>query len=118
MANIFIIDDEEDLLISLKSWGDKNDHNVTTFQNSDGFQEAILEARPDVILVDVNLKTEDGRCITEDLKRTLPFPVKIILISANASALLDYHNHYADGILNKPFKFTDLQKKLWQHLKK
>jgi len=67
--------------------------------------------------VDINLKDDDGRHISADLKNILPFPLKIILISADPAALLDYHAHYADGILNKPFSFPDLEKKLKQHLK-
>ena len=70
------------------------------------------------MLVDINLKDDDGRHISEDLKNILPFPLKIILISADPAALLNYHTHYADGILNKPFSFSDLEKKLKQHLKK
>jgi two-component system, OmpR family, KDP operon response regulator KdpE len=115
---IFIIDDEADVLISIKTWCEKKGYEVTTFENSDGFLDSLLDVKPDIILVDINLKDDDGRFISEDLKNILPFPIKIILISADALALLDYHSHYADGILNKPFTFADLEKKLNQHLKK
>lgn len=118
MHKIFIIDDEQDLLISVKAWGKEKGYEVTTFENSEGFLDKLLEVKPDIILVDINLKDDDGRFISEDLKSILPFRVKIILISADAAALLDYHNHYADGILNKPFTFVALEEKLKQHLKK
>ena len=118
MHKIFIIDDERDVLTSIKAWGEKKDYDVTTFENSEGFLDKLLEGKPDLILVDINLKDDDGRFISEDLKNILPFRVKIILISADPAALLDYHNHYADGILNKPFTFAELEKKLKQHLKK
>ena len=118
MKKIFIIDDEKDTLISVKDWGEKKGYEVMTFENSDGFLDSLLEVKPDIVLVDINLKDDDGRHISEDLKNILPFPIKIILISADAAALLDYHAHYADGILNKPFSFSELEKKLRQHLKK
>ncbi len=116
MPKIFVIDDEGDVLTSIKAWGEKKNYQITTFENSDGFLDSLLEIKPDVVLIDINLKNDDGRFISQDLKNILPFPVKIILISADPLALLDYHSHYADGILNKPFTFADLEKKLKQHL--
>jgi two-component system OmpR family response regulator len=118
MPKIFVIDDEADVLISIKSWGEKKGYEVTTFENSDGFLDSLLDAKPDIILIDINLKGDDGRYISQDLKNILPFRIKIILISADPLALLEYHDHYADGILNKPFTFADLEKKLKQHLSK
>lgn len=118
MTKIFVIDDEADVLVSIKAWGEKKGYEVTTFENSDGFLDSLLDAKPDIILVDINLKDDDGRFISQDLKNILPFSVKIILISADPIALLEYHNHHADGILNKPFSFADLERKLKQHLRK
>jgi len=115
---IFVIDDEADVLLSIKAWGNEKDYEVTTFEDSENFLDRLLEVKPDVVLVDINLKDDDGRNICHDLKNILPFPVKIILVSADAAALLDYHSHYADGILNKPFTFTELEKKLKQQLSK
>ena len=118
MPKIFVIDDEADVLVSIKAWGEKNGYEVSTFENSEGFLDSLLEAQPEVILIDINLTDDDGRFISEDLKNILPFPVKIILISADPIALLEYQTHQADGILNKPFTFADLEKKLRQHLTK
>ena len=118
VTKLFVIDDEADVLVSIKAWCEKKDYEVTTFENSDGFLDSLLKIKPDIILVDINLKGDDGRFICQDLKNILPFHIKIILISADPLALMDYHNHYADGILNKPFTFEDLEKKLKQHLGK
>jgi len=118
MKKIFVIDDETDFLTSIKAWGNGSGYAVTTFENSEGFLDNLLEAEPDIVLIDINLKDDDGRHISEDLKNILPFHIKVILISGDPLALLDYHSHYADGILNKPFTFAELEKKLTQHLKK
>ncbi|MEP6682368.1 MAG: response regulator [Parafilimonas sp.] len=118
MKKIFVIDDETDFLISIKAWAEKSGHAIRTFENSDGFLDNLLEVEPDIVLVDINLKDDDGRHISEDLKNILPFRTIVILISGDPLALLDYHSHYADGILNKPFTFTELENKLRQHLKK
>lgn len=116
MPKIFVIDDEADVLVTLKAWCEKKGYEVTTFENEDGFLDSLLEIKPDLVFVDIKLKDDDGRFISKDLKNILPFPIKIILISADATALLDYENHNADGILNKPFTFLDFEKKVTQHL--
>lgn len=118
MQKIFIIDDETDLIIMLKAWCEKKGFEVTTFENSNGFFERILEAKPTLIFIDINLKNDDGRLIAQHLKSSLPFAVKIILISGEPLPLLEYHDYFADGILNKPFTFLELEKKLNQHLAK
>ena len=117
MTKVFVIDDETDLLVSIKEWSKAKNYEVTTFENSDGFLDSLLEVQPDVVLIDINLKDDDGRFISQDLKNILPFAVKIILISADPLALLQY-DHYADGILNKPFTFTELEQQLKQQLRK
>lgn len=118
MKKVFIIDDEADLIIMLKAWCEKKGFEVTTFESADGFLDSLLEAKPELIFIDINLKNDDGRLISQHLKKVLPFTVKIILISGEPMALLDYQEYYADGILNKPFTFLDLEKKLYQHLSK
>lgn len=118
MPKIFVIDDETDVLVSIKAWGEKTGHEVTTFENSNGFLDGLLNIKPDIVLIDIKLKNDDGRLISDQLKKTLPFSVKIILISADPLALLDYQHHRADGILNKPFSFAELENKLKQHLRR
>lgn len=118
MPKIFVLDDEADVLTSIKAWGDRNTYQVTTFQTHEGFLDKLIEEEPEVILVDINLKDDDGRLVSHDLKHILPFKTKVILISADPAALLNYEAHYADGILNKPFTFNELQQKISHHLKK
>lgn len=118
MPKIFVIDDEKDFLITVSAWAEKKGYDITAFENADGFRESILAVKPEVILIDVNLKSDDGRMISEDLKKNLPFPVKIILVSGDARKLIEYQQHYADGILNKPFEFAELEEKLKQQLKR
>lgn len=116
MPKIFIIDDEKDFLLTVTAWAQKKGYDITAFENADGFLESILENKPELILMDVNLQSGDGRLISEDIKKTLPFPVKIILISGDPHTLIEYQHYYADGILNKPFEFAELENKLKQHL--
>ena len=41
MKKLFVIDDEKDILISIKAWGEKKGYEVMTFENSDGFLDSL-----------------------------------------------------------------------------
>lgn len=117
MKKVFVVDDEKDVLISIKSWSLKKNYNVTTFESStEGLLDSLIKIKPQVVLLDINLKNDDGRYVSEDLKNILPFPVKIILISADTQALSEYNTYHADDILNKPFTFKELEEKIIKHL--
>lgn len=116
MSKIFIVDDDNDLLLVTQSWLGQKNFDVTTFITADELMPNVIALQPDLILMDVFLGTTDGRQLCRSLKNDLPFSVKIILLSGDPMALLTYQDHYADGILNKPFEFEEIERKLMQHL--
>ncbi len=111
MPAIFIVDDDYDILLSLEAWFSRKNYTVTTFDNARYLIKNILQDKPDLVLLDVNLKGEDGRYICRDIKEQVPYPVKVLLFSANPLALLTYEDSYADGIINKPFELEALEEK-------
>lgn len=117
MAKIFIVDDDVDLLIMMKTWCEKENHEVTTYSTANNLLAETESKRPDMIFLDINLSGKDGRTICYNLKNELSYPVKIILFSADPIALLNFQELYADGMLNKPFEFEELDKKIKQHLR-
>jgi DNA-binding response OmpR family regulator len=116
MPKIFIVDDDKDILVMVNSWSRNKDYDIITFSNADNLLMDVLQFKPDIVVLDIKLKGQDGRLICRALKASVPFPLKIILFSGDPIALLTYHEHYADGILNKPFEFEDLENKFKQHL--
>lgn len=117
MPKIFIVDDDKDILAMVKAWSNGKDYDIITFSNADNLLADVLELQPDIIVLDIKLKGKDGRVVCQHLKKNVPFPIKIILFSGDPIALLTYHENYADGILNKPFEFEDLENKFKQHLR-
>ena len=118
MAGIFIVDDDADILHSLESFFRKKNFGVKTFSDGLYLMDAIKEDRPELILIDINLNGEDGRSICYNIKTSTPGNTKVLLISADPIALLSYEQSYADGIINKPFAFAELERKcnnLLQH---
>ena len=111
MAGIFIVDDDADTLHSLESFFRKKNFGVKTFSDSLYLLDAIKRERPELVLLDINLNGEDGRSICYNIKTSVPGSTKVLLISADPIALLSYEQSYADGIINKPFAFSDLERK-------
>lgn len=111
MPGIFIVDDDADILLSLENFFRKKNFGVKTFSDGRYLMDAIRQDKPELILLDINLNKEDGRTICYDIKTSASGNIKILLISADPIALLSYEQSYADGIINKPFAFADLERK-------
>ncbi len=111
MPAVFIVDDDKDILISLESFFRNKNFGVKTFINGHYLMDAIRQDKPELVLLDINLNKEDGRTICYDIKTSGSGNVKVLLISADPIALLNYEYSYADGIVNKPFAFADLERK-------
>ncbi len=108
MRKLFIVDDDYDILLSLKIWFSKKGFEVKVFEQSKSLFEALYQSAPDLILLDVNLRGEDGREICKQIKSEFTLNRPVILFSANAQALENYQDNCADGILHKPFSLHDI----------
>ncbi len=110
---ILIIDDDIETLTSLNFLFSINNYTVETeplWQNT--FNKIEL-FKPDIILLDIHLRGEDGRNICKQIK-TLPATnhIYIILFSANPFLLSDMKGSFADDFIGKPFKIEVLLKKI------
>ena len=108
MRRLFIVDDDYDILLSLKIWFSKKGFEVKVFQQSKPLFDALNQSLPDLILLDVNLNGEDGREICRRIKNEFTINRPVILFSANAQALENYQDVCADGVLHKPFSLQEI----------
>ena len=117
MHNILIIDDEEDVLISLKHLLENKGYTVTVLSRPETAFNMINVLMPDIILLDIKLAEHDGRDICMQLKsNTRTKKVKIILFSAYVVSKEDYTGYGADDFIEKPIHFNTLIKKIKSHL--
>ncbi len=56
MPTIFIVDDDYDILLSLQAWFERKGYIVATFDNGYNLLSSILERKPHLVLLDINLK--------------------------------------------------------------
>lgn len=113
---VLIIEDSPDLaefmchLLTLKNY------NVQTSISHEGIISQLDEFMPDIILMDVHLKGEDGRELCSKLKQIQRFRhIPNILMSANPGFLTDFTAWSADDVLHKPFEIVTLVDTITRH---
>lgn len=112
MPNIFIVDDDPDILLSMRHWLNKKGYHVSGFLDVNSALESLYDNIPDIIILDVNLKGEDGRDLCREIKNNAPYDVVVLLFSANPDNLLNYEEYNADDIFHKPFELDELEAKI------
>jgi DNA-binding response OmpR family regulator len=110
MPRIYVIDDDTDLLVVLKTLLTNNGYEVETYYDWQKAKNAIKEKAPDLILLDVFMKGIDGLAVCQQIKDS-PFTrhIPILIFSGYPhiaeKAIDDYG---ADDFLGKPFEVSEL----------
>jgi DNA-binding response OmpR family regulator len=114
---ILIIEDEEHVRETIALLLQNADYRVKTLSGGEGLYEAIESFQPDVILLDIILKNEDGRTICKGLKsnpETSAIPVVIL------SAVPEIYNTIsevgANDVISKPFNERTLLSRIQRQL--
>lgn len=113
MKKVLIVDDDRDLLFSLRSILSGKGFKTLTIESGTSVVSLAKIYHPDVILLDVRLPDVDGRSICRQLKHDAKTSmVPIIIISADSSIGTVNNCPEADGILEKPFNAVALYSKI------
>lgn len=113
MKRVLIVDDDTDLLAALKSFLTKKGYNVTTTTSCNEGLDILYSVLPHVVLLDINVGSEDGRTMCKKIKNTAESQhIPVILISANHQALASYQEYGANASLPKPFDLPVLLHKI------
>jgi len=108
LDKILVVDDDLDILEVLKFLLRKNGYEVILLSEAKKVIETVKEAKPDIILLDVNLSGYDGREICKHLKTVLNVSIPIVLFSANTTYKNTYKEYGADDFIDKPFEAKKL----------
>lgn len=112
--NLFIIDDDEEILNLLQLALAKSGFDIKTAKNHKEAMEAINRGyRPDVILMDYYLPELDGISISKEfLAKGLNTPILLFTAADNdVINLFDCPNNIID-IIRKPFSFDEITEKI------
>jgi DNA-binding response OmpR family regulator len=113
MANILVLDDSRDLLNMIKTIFQLHNYEVRTASTRSSLMAHIEIFKPDIILMDVLLDGVNGREICKELKENDDTKnINIILLSGSHEQLRNYKECKADDIIEKPFEFEDVERKI------
>ncbi len=103
------VDDEVDLLEAMKIFLRRKGFEVRVTTSCSEGLEILRTFNPDLILLDVNVGSEDGRVMCRQIKAQAEYKhIPVILISAYDDALKTYRDYGADSFVGKPFEFSEL----------
>ncbi|MCO6497983.1 MAG: response regulator [Chitinophagaceae bacterium] len=118
MPRILMIDDDEDLLNLVKNFLAEKGFLITAFSSWSEAQKELHQSEPDLILLDVFIKTQDGLNICNQLRsssftRHIPILILSGFAELSGSATEEFG---ASGFLAKPFDLDILYDKITEIL--
>ena len=122
MKKIYAVDDEKDLLFTIKQVIEfyNKDYKVTTLNSGKKLFQQLKKETPDLILLDIMIPDINGWDIHKKLKSTNKWnKIPVIFISAVADDTSKITaNSIGDDFIEKPFGSDDLNQKIKNVLNK
>ncbi|MCH8999577.1 MAG: response regulator [Proteobacteria bacterium] len=112
-GRILLVDDDRDLLSSLRDLLEPEGYEVATASDPEGARRIAAEFRPDIALLDVKLGSANGIELIPILKERLPGIACVVMtaFAATENAVQAMRNG-ADDYLNKPIDPANLMRAL------
>ncbi len=112
MTKILVVDDEPQIRRALRTSLEAHGYEVRTAANGTEAIEAVADASPDLMLLDLGLPDIDGRSVIERIRGFSEVPVIVVSVrdlQADKVAALDAG---ADDYVTKPFAMEELLARL------
>ena len=113
MKKIIIVDDEPDVIYSIKE-GLGNNYNIKSSTNGKQLFEILESYTPDLILLDIMMPEMNGWQIIKKLKQNEKMKnIPIIIITARKDKIAEKAGRfYAEDFIEKPFSMIDLKNRI------
>lgn len=118
MKKILIVEDDEKLRNELEIFLNKNGYLAQALKTFDNTIEDILDIKPDLVLLDINLPNADGEFICKEIRKVSTMPIIIITSRDNELDELLCINYGADHYITKPFNIQILLAKMCSILRR
>ena len=101
--NVFLIDDDKNILTSVSMLLESEGYKVRTFSDGESGLKAILEDNPDIAVVDIKMPRMDGIELLKKLRKTSEMPVIFLTSKDTEIDELLGLKVGADDYITKPF---------------
>jgi urea transport system substrate-binding protein len=105
---VLVVEDDEDVRVIVAMELEALGHEVVQAENGRAALEAIEQARPNLILLDMRMPVMDGWHFASELKRRHGRVAPIVVLTAAPDARERAREVGADGWLSKPFELAAL----------
>lgn len=112
MADILVVEDEDNIAVALDFLLSRDGHNHFRLATGAGVVERIRAERPDLVLLDVMLPDVSGYQIVQDLRADPALKhVRVLMMTARGSVVERRKGLAlgADGFIAKPFELSELR---------
>ncbi len=103
MATIALVDDDENILTSLKIFFEAEGYIVRTFTDGAAALTALSEAPPDIAILDIKMPRMDGVEVLRRLRQSSSLPVILLTSKDDEMDEVVGFNVGADDYIKKPF---------------
>ena len=115
---IYIVDDEENILEILEYNLKKNDYKVKSFRDGKSFMEYFNRKKPDLVVLDLMLPDLDGFDICREIKKKTNIPVIILSAKSEEFDKVLGLELGADDYIVKPFGVREFMARVKNVLKR
>lgn len=112
MQKILIVEDDEKLRNELQIFLRNNGYEAEVLKEFNNTIQDILEIKPDLILLDINLPNADGQYICKEIRKQSEMAIIIVTSRDNEIDELISINYGADHYITKPFNSQILLAKI------
>jgi DNA-binding response OmpR family regulator len=112
MRTILIVEDDRTIRQQLKSLLEKYRYRVVTTDDFNDVAGFVLEQRPDLVVLDINLPVYDGHHICQEIRRQSTVPIVVVTSRDSEADELVSLNLGADQFVTKPYNTQILMAKI------
>ena len=108
MKKIFIVEDDIGISESLKLYLENSDFKVDMYHSWDNAAIRILQAQPDLVILDINLPVKDGLEVCSELRKESSVPIIMLTAKTGEWDKIAGFDVGADDYIAKPFSPREL----------
>ncbi len=117
LANILVIDDEQDILSIIKIGLEKDNHTIKILTDPTQFDIKNIKFY-DIILLDIMMPVFNGYEILKTYRKLTDSPIIFLTAKTMESDILYGLSLGADDYLTKPFRISELRARIHAHLRR